>query len=78
MKNYIKNWNIIRFLRVATGIAVLVQGILIKDWLLSGLGGLFTLMPLMNAGCGVGGNCNTNYAKRRNSSSDDFTYEEVK
>ena len=78
MKNYIENWNIVRFLRLAIGAAVLVQGILMKDWLLSGLGGLFALMSLMNVGCGTNGNCTTNYAKRRTDSSDDVTYEEVK
>ncbi|WP_239016371.1 hypothetical protein [Sphingobacterium corticibacter] len=59
MKNYRKNWKIMRVLRVALGIFIIVQGIVAKEWILAGLGSLFALMPLMNIGCcGVSG-CST-------------------
>lgn len=75
MKTFLKNWNISRLLRLAIGIAVAVQGILVTDWMLIILGGLFSLMPLMNIGCGVNGSCSTRYTSK---DSKDFTYKEVK
>ncbi|NGF57787.1 hypothetical protein G5B00_14810 [Parapedobacter sp. SGR-10] len=77
MKNYLKNWNFIRLLRLALGIFITVQGIMAKEWLLVGLGGLFSLMPLMNIGCcGVSG-CNTSIPKS-NKKIEDISYEEVR
>lgn len=65
MKAWLQNWNMMRFLRLAIGIAVTVQGILVHDALLAILGGLFSLMPLMNVGCGANGACNTGPSVRR-------------
>jgi len=65
MKAWLQNWNIIRLLRLAIGIAVTVQGILVHDALLAILGGLFSLMPLMNAGCGANGACHTRPSVKR-------------
>ena len=55
MKNYLKNWNIIRLLRLVVGVFVIIQGIIAQEWLFVFLGGLFALMPLMNVGCGASG-----------------------
>lgn len=56
MRNYLRNWDFMRVLRLALGIFIIVQGIIAKEWLLAGIGGLFSLMPLMNIGCcGVSG-----------------------
>lgn len=77
MKNYLKNWNMMRVLRLAVGIFIIVQGIMAKEWLLAGLGGLFSLMPLMNIGCcGVSG-CNTPVS-RTHKKMEDISYEEVR
>lgn len=66
-----------RVLRLALGIFIVVQGIMAKEWLLVGLGGLFSLMPLMNIGCcGVSG-CNTPIS-RSNKKLEGTTYEEVR
>ncbi len=75
MKTLLKSWDISRLLRLAIGIAVAVQGILVTDWMLIILGGLFSLMPLMNIGCGVNGNCSQRYTSKDR---EDFTYKEVK
>ncbi len=56
VKAYLLNWNWIRGLRLLIGMAILVQGIQMGDWLISGMGGLFGLMALMNAG-GCEGPC---------------------
>ncbi|MGN7818918.1 hypothetical protein ACTJJB_02245 [Chitinophaga sp. 22536] len=77
MNNYLKHWNFMRTLRLALGILIIVQGIIAKEWLLAGLGGLFSLMPLMNTGCcGVSG-CSTPIP-RNNKKTEDITYEEAR
>lgn len=77
MKNYLRNWDIMRVLRLALGIFIIVQGIMANEWLLVGLGTLFSLMPLMNIGCcGVSG-CSTP-VRRSNKKTEDITYEEVR
>lgn len=66
-----------RILRLGLGIFIIVQGIMAKEWMLAGLGGLFSLMPLMNIGCcGVSG-CSTP-VPRSNKKTEDITYEEVR
>lgn len=76
MKNYLKSWNFIRALRLALGIFIIVQGVEAKDWLFVALGGLFSLMPLLNIGCcGVSG-CDVPVLN--NNKSEDISYEEVR
>ncbi|MFH6967199.1 hypothetical protein [Flavobacterium sp. FlaQc-28] len=77
MKNYLRNWNFMRVLRLVLGIFIIVQGIMAKEWLLIGLGGLFSLMPLMNIGCCGTSGCNTPISKS-NKKVEDITYEEVR
>ena len=55
MKNYFRNWNIIRLLRLLVGIFVMIQAVISGEWVFIFLGGLFALMPLMNVGCGASG-----------------------
>ncbi|UQA74100.1 hypothetical protein K2F45_20120 [Sphingobacterium siyangense] len=77
MKGYVRNWNLMRVLRLTLGIFIIVQGIMQKEWLLLGLGSLFSLMPLMNIGCcGVSG-CNTP-VRKSNKKIEDISYEEVR
>ncbi|MCD8540757.1 MAG: hypothetical protein LRY55_14035 [Leadbetterella sp.] len=75
MKTFLRNWNLSRILRLAIGIAVVVQGILVTDWMLISLGALFSLMPLMNIGCSATGTCSPRYPSK---DSNDFTYKEIK
>lgn len=66
-----------RVLRLALGIFIIVQGVQAKEWLFVALGGLFSLMPLLNIGCcGVSG-CNTPVSKS-DKKAEDITYEEIK
>lgn len=77
MKNYLKNWNIIRLLRLIVGIFVVIQGIIAREWMFVFLGGLFALMPLMNVGCGTSG-CQTPRYKNTKKEQDETHYEEIK
>lgn len=77
MKNYFSNWNFMRLLRLALGIFVIVQGAVAKEWLLVGLGSLFSLMPLMNIGCCGTAGCSIP-APKSNKKTEDISYEEVR
>ncbi len=76
MINYLKNWNFTRAIRLALGIFIIVQGVQTSQWLFVFLGGLFSLMPLMNVGCGSTAGCSTPFTKTKKST-EDVTYEEV-
>ena len=72
-----RNWNFMRFLRLAIGIGIIVQSVATRQWVLGILGILFTIMPLFNVGCcGVGG-CGLP-AKKFKIPEKEITYEEVK
>ncbi|QGN24308.1 hypothetical protein [Elizabethkingia anophelis] len=77
MKNYLRNWDFMRVLRLALGIFIIVQGVQTKEWLFVALGGLFSLMPLLNIGCCGASGCNTPISKD-NKKVEDISYEEIK
>lgn len=77
MKNYFKIWNFMRLLRLSMGIFVMVQGVRSEQWLFVILGGLFSLMPLLNIGCCGTSGCNTTVSQS-NKKMEDITYEEIK
>ena len=72
----LSNWTLMRFLRLAIGIAILVQAVIAKDILFAFVGLLFTAMPLFNVGC-----CGTNGCytpdKKNVDAKKDIGYEEV-
>ncbi len=77
MKDYIRNWNLMRIFRLVLGIFIIVQGTLGQEWLLVGFGSLFSLMPLFNIGCcGVSG-CYIP-APKSDQKTEDIMYEEIK
>lgn len=77
MKNYLRNWDIMRVIRLALGIFIIVQGVQTGEWMFILLGGLFSLMPLLNIGCCAVGNCTVSPSQKQKDT-DDITYEEVK
>lgn len=72
----LKNWNIIRFLRLGIGLAIIVQAIVAKDILFGFAGLLFTGMALFNAACCGVGACATPSSSKK-STSKEISYEEV-
>lgn len=50
-KAILSNWTFMRFLRLAMGIAILVQAVITKDLLFAFAGLVFTAMPVFNVGC---------------------------
>ncbi len=71
------NWNLMRFLRLALGIAIIVQSVVAKDWTMGIVGALFTVMPVFNIGCCGAGGCATTPQKKTSETTKDITYEEV-
>ncbi len=76
MRAITQGWTFIRFLRLAIGMAILVQGYLSKDTMSMILGGAFSAMAVANVGCCGAGACavNTRSPQRR---THDTSYEEV-
>lgn len=67
-----------RTLRLTIGIVIAVQGAYESQWMLVGLGAIFSLMPLFNIStCGAGG-CERPQSRPRNRITEEITYEEVK
>lgn len=77
MKDLIlNNWNIIRFLRLGIGLAILVQAIVAADILFGLVGLLFTGMAVFNASCCGSGACATTPSVNKTGSKD-VSYEEI-
>lgn len=72
-----QQWNFMRLFRLALGIIVIVQAILVKDFAMGLLGILFTAMPLFNMGCCAIGGCAAP-AEENTDPSREIVYEEVK
>lgn len=67
-----------RIIRLILGIAVLIQGIVMAEWMFMALGGLFSLMPLLNIGCCGASGCNIRTRKNSHKQTEDITFEEIK
>ncbi len=79
MKNYLRNWGLMRAVRLGLGIIIAAQGIQANEWILAALGGAFALMSLLNVGCCGASGCNTyTYTPKNRRETQDITYEEVK
>jgi hypothetical protein len=71
-----KKWTFYRLVRMAIGLAIMVQGFILKDVFLGAAGLLFTSMAIFNWGCCGIGECS---AVSRKSDKDlkEISYEEV-
>lgn len=65
-----------RFIRLALGVFILIQGIQTGEWLMMIFGAGFTLMPLFNVGCCATGNCSVQQSNSK-SSTEEVAYEEI-
>jgi len=61
------------------GIYILIDGIYTRQWLFVVAGALFSLMPLLNTGCCLAGNCGVPQDNRKPEKMDtDIVFEEIK
>ena len=77
MKKYLKTWDLMRVLRLAIGIFIIVQSVVVRDWLFVGAGVLFSLIPIMNIGCCGASGCNTP-VRKSNRKIEEVNYEEIR
>lgn len=42
-----------RFIRLAIGLTIVAHGVYTKEWIIAVVGLYFTLLPLLNMGCGT-------------------------
>lgn len=77
MKNYLRNWNFIRVLRLALGIYIIAQGVIENQWMFVALGALFSLMPLLNIGYCSASGCNTPVSNS-NKKVEDISFEKIR
>ena len=76
MKNLLKNWNLMRVIRLVFGVYVIVQGVSNRDMSYLLIGTLFTLMPIFNLGCCSTSGCATRTPNKAGTT-EDISYEEV-
>lgn len=75
MKNSIVHgWNFMRIIRLAMGIFIIFQGVQSDQWMFVIMGGLFSLMPLLNIGCNSTSGCRVPISKT-NTKKEEITYE---
>lgn len=75
----LKNWNMMRMLRLVIGIFIISQGMLAQEWALIAMGSIFSALAVLNIGCCD--RCLPNTPKARNHKSvaaKEITFEEVK
>jgi hypothetical protein len=72
----LSNWTLMRFLRLAMGIAILAQSVIAKDMLFAFAGIVFTAMPVFNVGCCGTAGCAAPLKKNQDTTKD-IIYEEV-
>jgi hypothetical protein len=72
----LKEWNWIRAMRLAAGLAIAAQGLYHSDWFLILAGIVFTSMALLNTGCCAGKACSYNKTTA-DKVTNDTHYEEV-
>jgi len=71
--NLLKNWNIIRGIRLAISIFIVVQAIQLHDVLFGFLGCFFLVQALTNTGCCAANGCAPTTNKINNSDEIEFT-----
>lgn len=71
-------WDFFRLVRLALGIAALVQAVILQEWVLALAGAFIGGMALANMGCGVNG-CRMpqNYTTPTQKNMKDISYEEL-
>ncbi|ATL48851.1 hypothetical protein COR50_17705 [Chitinophaga caeni] len=78
MECNIKNWTLMKWIRLVLGAALLIEGLRAHDVWIGVMGGFLLVMTLANVGCCSMGACST---PRRNTSgkrNENIDYEELK
>lgn len=75
-------WTFMRFFYLTMGVLVIIQSVMIRQWIGMAFGGYFAAMGFFGFGCAsgncFGGNCVPQTKAEANNKMDDITYEEIK
>ena len=74
MKAIFNNWNVMRGLRLALGMIILVQAFIQRDFLIGLLSGFLLFTAVANIGCCGANSCGTNL---KNQDKKNLPYEEL-
>lgn len=77
MKTLVNDWNIMRVIRLALGVLVIIQSISEKNYMLTVAGGLFAFLALINVGCCGTNGCAVNPRVNKSDLKKEAVYEEV-
>lgn len=77
MKKLLTGWDLMRMLRMALGVFIILNGWMAGEWLFVGFGVLFSLMAILNFGCCSMNGCATPLQKTKNKT-EEITYEEIR
>lgn len=76
---FLKNWNVMRVLRLGMGVFIISQGVLAQEWALIAMGGIFSVLAVLNIGCCGTSACKTPTIKSNKAIvTEEITYEEIK
>ena len=75
IKAILNNWSIMRGLRLAIALMILVQSIIQKDITLGVVAGFLLLTAITNVGCCGGNACSVNFSNRKKEKQ--IVYEEL-
>jgi len=78
MKQIIANWNLMRIIRLALGILIIVEGVRSQMTPITLMGAAFAALALFNIGCGPGGCAVPPQRPRPSDNYQSVEYEEVK
>lgn len=65
MEAILKNWSIMRGLRLVLGVIAIVQAVVQKDMTLGVIAGFLLLTAIVNVGCCGSNGCAVNYSRRK-------------
>lgn len=77
MKVLVNDWNVMRVIRLALGILVIIQSISEKNFMLTVAGGLFAFLALINVGCCGANGCAVKSRENKSNLKEEAVYEEV-
>lgn len=71
----LQRWTFIRALRLVVGLILIYEGIRAGNWGMTAIGVGFTLLPLMNVGCGTSTGCGV---QTKRDVGQEISFEEIK
>lgn len=78
MKTLLQGWHFARILRLILGVIIIVQGVILHETAYALMGGLLSLMAVVNVGCCGPAGCSVPTKSKSQSTSQPIEFEEMK